>query len=71
LAVLAALSAKPLEPGSTRLPALWHVLSRSPARRGKLAGLVPHLVSPEGPALPFHRGLVFPELLLTLGKTPP
>jgi hypothetical protein len=69
--VLAGRFTKPFEPPRTRLPALRHMLSGPPARRCKLAGFVPHLVSPKGPALPFDRGLVFPELLLTFCEPPP
>jgi hypothetical protein len=68
--ILAAPYGKPLEPCGTRLPALRHVLSSPPARRRELAGSIPHLVPPKGLTLPFHRGLLLTELLLSLGEPP-
>jgi hypothetical protein len=49
---------------------LRHVLSRPSARRGKLTGFVPGLVPLKGLSLPFHGGLMLPELLLAHCKPP-
>jgi hypothetical protein len=67
---LAALGAKRLEPRGQSALMLRHVLRRPSARCGKLTGFIPRLVPLKGLTLPFHRGLMFPELLLTRCEPP-